>query len=67
MTCMTDDSPRFRSPLARILLRLATWSEARHDRPAEPIPEHLRADLGLDGGIRLERPRPSGRSFDHFG
>ena len=70
MVCMTHEQyGSFRSPLARLLLRLALGSEQRRRRAGrhEPIPEYLRKDLGLDGGIWLEQPRPRGRSFDHFG
>ncbi|WBU54717.1 hypothetical protein [Paracoccus sp. SCSIO 75233] len=56
------------SPLARMLNRLAAWSEARHQKricrkSAGAVPEHLRWDVGLDGGAPVTRHRPSGRSF----
>lgn len=73
MTMQTIELPavaRFQSPVARLFQRLARWQEGRHQRAAmrvslAGVPEHLRHDIGLDGGARLHPARQNGRSFDH--
>ena len=61
---------QFQSPLARLFQRVARWQESRHQRAAARVslslvPDHLRQDLGLDGGAALRPARGNGRSFDH--
>lgn len=71
MTMLTCDLPaaaNFQSPMARFLQRIALWHEGRHQRrlvlkTLEEIPDHLRKDIGLDGGAGLRHHRRAGRSF----
>ncbi|SDE13271.1 hypothetical protein SAMN05421538_104114 [Paracoccus isoporae] len=69
MIAMNDVGRReYLSPLARCLMRIASWQEARHARNTyrrslAEIPEHLRQDIGLDGGARLQAGRHAGRTF----
>lgn len=43
------------------------WNEERiHLASLRAVPEHLRRDVGLDGGVRLsQEQRGHGRSLDH--
>lgn len=69
MIAMSDiDRNDYLSPLARFFVRLARWQETRHARRVHrrslaEIPEHLRQDIGIDGGARLQRTRRAGRTF----
>lgn len=73
MTTMPIELPaaaEFQSPMARILQQAARWQEQRHQRhlarlTLEEIPEHLRHDIGLDGGAPLQRDGRVGRTFIH--
>ncbi|MBA4490072.1 hypothetical protein [Paracoccus sp. S1E-3] len=56
------------SPMARVLQRIAMWHERRHQARAmrislAEVPEHLRKDIGLDGGAPLHQEGQSGRTF----
>lgn len=44
-----------------------SWNEERlHLASLRAVPEHLRRDVGLDGGVRLTQvQRGKGRSLDH--
>ncbi|NHF71765.1 hypothetical protein [Paracoccus xiamenensis] len=66
--CELSAAPKLRSPLARLLQRIALWDEDRHQRrlvlrTLDEIPDHLRKDIGLDGGAGLRAPRRAGRTF----
>lgn len=71
MTTMPIELPavaEFQSPMARILQRAARWHEQRHQRhlvrvTLEEIPDHLRQDIGLDGGAPLHRDAHVGRTY----
>ena len=57
-----------RSPLARFFFRAAMWQERRHYRrryrfSLSEVPEHLRQDIGLDGGAPLQPTARGSRSF----
>ncbi|MFD1797580.1 hypothetical protein FQV27_11525 [Paracoccus aurantiacus] len=58
------------SSLARVFQAIAMWHEKRHQRAMlraslKEVPEHLRRDIGLDGGASLRPSRGSGRILDH--